>query len=254
MNKGLSLDNDIPSEVNLCPKCGNQRKYVRNGTYKGKEVWAWRCGKCSHKALAPWRERNAEKIKTYRKERYQKDPEKYKLQRREAYRSDPLKWRMADIRYNKANPEKRRALRRNWYKTEKGREYSRMASRKYKMRKRVNSPEPRVTWPELTNLKKTELHCRYCGIHGSKTKMNKLVIDHMMPLKLGGGDIISNLTMACDPCNKRKAGKHPEVWAKEKGLNYPFTPTKNPNPSTESGPLNDSDGAVTPLSPSRLQS
>ncbi|WP_338928357.1 HNH endonuclease signature motif containing protein [Roseomonas mucosa] len=38
-------------------------------------------------------------------------------------------------------------------------------------------------------------------------------VDHIMPLKLGGRNDVSNLQLLCAPCNMRKHAKHPDIWA-----------------------------------------
>lgn len=42
-------------------------------------------------------------------------------------------------------------------------------------------------------------------------------IDHIMPIKLGGGNDSSNLQILCPRCNSRKYAKHPIDWARENG-------------------------------------
>jgi 5-methylcytosine-specific restriction endonuclease McrA len=44
--------------------------------------------------------------------------------------------------------------------------------------------------------------CAYCGATGVP-----LQVEHIVPRTRGGSDRVSNLTLACDPCNKRK-GSH----------------------------------------------
>lgn len=44
--------------------------------------------------------------------------------------------------------------------------------------------------------------CRYCGATAPDVK---LVVDHVIPVALGGGDSPANLITACDPCNNGKS-------------------------------------------------
>jgi hypothetical protein len=44
--------------------------------------------------------------------------------------------------------------------------------------------------------------CRYCGAAAPGTV---LVVDHVVPVALGGSDEPSNLATACDPCNSGKS-------------------------------------------------
>lgn len=59
--------------------------------------------------------------------------------------------------------------------------------------------------------------CRYCGeaLHGGGE------VDHLTPVARGGTSQISNLTLACPPCNRAKLAKTLEEfmeWRAERGL------------------------------------
>ena len=47
--------------------------------------------------------------------------------------------------------------------------------------------------------------CVYCGA------VENLVVDHMIPLALGGDDDLENLALACKECNSGKSGRTPEL-------------------------------------------
>lgn len=47
--------------------------------------------------------------------------------------------------------------------------------------------------------------CIYCDAN------DRLVVDHMVPIVLGGTDAEDNLALACKPCNSGKAGRTPEL-------------------------------------------
>jgi len=48
-------------------------------------------------------------------------------------------------------------------------------------------------------LSKWQHRCSYCGASGLP-----LQIEHITPKARGGSDRVSNLTLACEPCNQRK--------------------------------------------------
>jgi 5-methylcytosine-specific restriction endonuclease McrA len=54
-------------------------------------------------------------------------------------------------------------------------------------------------------LEKNGRCCAYCG-----TKDAPLQVEHIRPKALGGSDRISNLTLACQPCNQRKGSQRVE--------------------------------------------
>lgn len=60
-------------------------------------------------------------------------------------------------------------------------------------------------------LEKWHRTCAYCG----KTDV-PLQIEHIHPKSRGGPDRVSNLTLACEPCNRRKGNRPVEVFLKGK--------------------------------------
>lgn len=43
-------------------------------------------------------------------------------------------------------------------------------------------------------------------------------VDHVLPLKLGGGNDKDNLQLLCRACNRSKGAKHPVDFMRSKGL------------------------------------
>ncbi len=66
-------------------------------------------------------------------------------------------------------------------------------------------------------LEKFNRKCAYCG----KTDV-PLQVEHIIPEARGGSNRVSNLTIACEPCNQKKGSQtaeefgHPEVQAQAK--------------------------------------
>ena len=52
--------------------------------------------------------------------------------------------------------------------------------------------------------KRDHFTCQYCGAQPPNVV---LVIDHIHPVALGGGNELDNLTTACEPCNAGKSDK-----------------------------------------------
>jgi len=55
--------------------------------------------------------------------------------------------------------------------------------------------------------------CHWCGVRCA----HNFHVDHIMPLKRGGGHELRNLCIACPTCNSRKNAKHPIDFAREMG-------------------------------------
>lgn len=51
-------------------------------------------------------------------------------------------------------------------------------------------------------LARDQFKCRYCGTDASSAR---LVIDHIIPVKVGGSSEFDNLISACEPCNQGKS-------------------------------------------------
>lgn len=60
-------------------------------------------------------------------------------------------------------------------------------------------------------LEKFNRQCVYCG-----AKDVPLEIEHVHPKSLGGSDRVSNLTLACRPCNKKKDATPVEIFLKDR--------------------------------------
>lgn len=60
-------------------------------------------------------------------------------------------------------------------------------------------------------LEKFNRQCLYCG-----AKDVPLEIEHVHPKALGGSDRVSNLTLACRPCNKKKDATPVEIFLKDR--------------------------------------
>lgn len=61
--------------------------------------------------------------------------------------------------------------------------------------------------------------CQYCGVTFRERDLN---LDHVIPRRLGGGTIWTNIVCSCIPCNLRKGEKTPEAA----GIKLVRTPKK----------------------------
>lgn len=56
--------------------------------------------------------------------------------------------------------------------------------------------------------KRDRFICQYCGAQPGPAR---LTIDHIIPRGMGGGNSWKNCVTACDPCNKVKGNRTPEM-------------------------------------------
>ncbi|MGB7340529.1 MAG: HNH endonuclease signature motif containing protein [Phototrophicaceae bacterium] len=54
--------------------------------------------------------------------------------------------------------------------------------------------------------------CAYCTVSVLNADFE---CDHIIPLRRGGGNLASNIAIACPACNRRKSDKHPARFAQE---------------------------------------
>jgi molybdenum cofactor biosynthesis enzyme MoaA len=65
----------------------------------------------------------------------------------------------------------------------------------------------RISKDEWLNvMKRTNFHCAYCGVKGSKDNQ-PLTLDHIYPKSLGGTEHPANLVASCRRCNLAKGNK-----------------------------------------------
>jgi len=110
----------------------------------------------------------------------------------------------------------------SWYVS--NREYANSKTVEYKKKvpeSVVNSRTPRrnvikedgkITDAEKNQiLKDQDGKCVYCKIELTEDNMQE---DHILPFKLGGRNVVSNLQFLCQPCNSSKGSKHPDYFLK----------------------------------------
>lgn len=66
----------------------------------------------------------------------------------------------------------------------------------------VKRPRLQVSLTKREILRRDDYTCQYCNKHTSV-----LTIDHVLPRRLGGQHVWTNVVAACPQCNRRKGGK-----------------------------------------------
>ncbi len=69
----------------------------------------------------------------------------------------------------------------------------------------IHRPRPRVKLTRREIFRRDNYTCQYCGKRGLT-----LTIDHVLPKRLGGKHIWTNVVAACPACNHKKGGRRVE--------------------------------------------
>lgn len=66
-------------------------------------------------------------------------------------------------------------------------------------------------------VKRLGCKCYYCSLPLTfkRNRINTITVDHNIPIKRGGTNVIRNLLPACKKCNKRKYTKTAKEFLKE---------------------------------------
>ena len=153
------------------------------------------------KRTSDWVIKNKERVKEYRKEKYQAQKEDrlaYSKQRLERKRADPAwveKERARKRAQHKKNPETKRCHVR-------------------KRRARIRGADGSHNAKDIAALLDLQKHkCVYCGT----CLKDGYEVDHIIPISRGGSNWPSNIQILCKDCNRSKWCKDPIEFAKEKG-------------------------------------
>lgn len=182
-------------------------KPCKHGHLAERFVSSCRCMDCTYAQTAEWLAGNKElagqlqkkwrdENPQYSREWARNNPDSIRAAKQKWYASKPERAIQIAVDWQKRNPEKRRASIRN-------------------RQARKRQAEGSHTAGEITAmLERQKWKCVACGV----SIKEKRHIDHIIPLILGGTNYISNLQGLCPRCNQSKNGKHPDVWARERGL------------------------------------
>lgn len=166
------------TSLNKCPKGHDGERYTGSGG----------CVQCALNAVA-------NKVRTgYYREYYAANSEKISDRSRK-YHRDNTESRTANAKaWVAANPEKRAAI-----------------SMNYKARRR-SQEEAGITGGVLAawTLSQPKV-CFYCAASCSVG----FHVDHFIPLARGGAHVLTNLRIACAPCNLKKNAKMPDEFMRE---------------------------------------
>jgi hypothetical protein len=199
-----------------CSTCGewkDKSEFHKNKNYRdGREYACKSCRSATARrylALNPeqeharkkrWADKNKEKTREKDREWRAKNPEKVKAWKQKNYYKDPEKARERSHNWKASNKEKLREYYRSY--REKNLEQTILWTHQRRARIKGNGGTFTVKqWRDLCE--KYGNKCLRCG----RTDQ-KLTIDHVIPIVLGGLNVIENIQPLCRSCNCKKNKKH----------------------------------------------
>jgi 5-methylcytosine-specific restriction endonuclease McrA len=112
-------------------------------------------------------------------------------------------------KFNKANPERRKATALKYALSPRGRERGRVHVEKRRALKLANGTEHYTVADVRRQYALQHGKCHWCD----KPVGDKYHIDHIIPLSKGGDNSARNICIACPFCNRSKSDKLPHEWS-----------------------------------------
>lgn len=179
-----------------CTKCGVEKPLTAFSLYKGSP--RRQCRACMQVYNRAYYERNTEKAKAEAKKWREGHPEREKANKQRHYTENKEYYRRKHDLWYAVNRENWLKKSKAYHQTEVGKIRNRLAASKYRSLRKQGD----VTPNELITLMQRQKRCAYCKC--KFTDKLPATVDHVIPLSKGGLHTISNLVLACRPCNSRK--------------------------------------------------
>lgn len=158
---------------------------------------------------------------------YEDNPEKYAGNARKYYEANRERLLESTRKCSKANPDRTLGYKRKWVQVNRQKaraavfNWQRVNPDKVKVKEQNRRARKKANGGKLSTdiiqklLTKQSNKCVCCGADLMQTGYH---LDHIMPLALGGLNDDSNVQLLTPKCNLSKGAKHPDDWAKEKGI------------------------------------
>lgn len=173
-----------PGDTKSCNVCGETKsvELFRKVNRDYGDGYYNQCRECERAKGREWSKNRKEYSREWRRANRDRI---YKLQR---------EWR-------KRNQDKYDAQRKKYYHSPKGQIYNRNSQ----ALRRSKSKQGDVTTAWLDQFLQSQDKCCYCKKPFNSKR--KKTIDHVIPLDKGGEHVMTNLVVACQPCNSSKHNK-----------------------------------------------
>lgn len=181
------------------------------------------CKACTRIRAVEWQKANPQKMAQQREKQTKKRSDQRKAglypPERKAQENEACK------RWRQENPERAAEVQKNHIQAKKDRDLgyyrAEAALSNNRRRARMKGIPSDATMDDWSKLRAVFEGCAYCGAHP------KLIdLDHVVPLHLGGYDVIGNIVPACRICNAHKGCQDPRQFAKEMDLDLREIMTK----------------------------
>lgn len=174
--------------IKPCKKCGSTERNKSGG-----------CTLCGRRRMKEWKLANPEKVKEltkkYREKHGTRLNEQARIKKNIKYHENIEKFREERKEYYYANREREQAKHREWKRN--NRENSVKHTHLDKARKAGVKTEPYTFSIIREYYGNICLCCRRSNV--------KLTLDHIVPISMGGDDIIQNIQPLCGSCNSKKS-------------------------------------------------
>ena len=192
-----------------CTKCG---EWLPLASFRkerhGKNGLRAHCKECDAEYSRKWYVANKERVAESHRKWRKANPEKCRASALKCYYANPEKFNAYSKAWREANPERARQNSQVWRKAN----LEKLAKKASCRRAREASVICDGTDP-TDIFKRDKWVCRICGCH-TPPELRGLnvtsspVLDHIIPLKLGGPHVRRNLQCLCYDCNSHKSAKY----------------------------------------------
>jgi len=218
----------LMTNLKACSTCGETKPFAGFGKQAGRrDGLASQCKVCRKISNDLWAKTHPEKVRAKSAAWAKAHPEKTRA-RHAAWmkanpgvkqaitaawmKANPEKMRANGAAWDKANPEKVRAKCAAWRKANP--EACRINGQNYEARKRENGG----TLSRGLSAKLFTLQRGMCVCGCKQPLGDNYHLDHILPIKLGGGNTDDNIQLLTATCNMQKGAKHPDDFMQQRGF------------------------------------